>query len=186
MNALAHAHALLPGRTKSLTSVNPVFVTILASLSAGNGADDEKGLCPRCDRLGKWSVRQLERKILFASEETQQWPTHVRGVIADRPAQHWISELERVEHRTLRDLTFDAQSDFFPDLCQASQVVREDDPNHGRVWTSTDITRGRSRTIGSQLSPALADAYTCPPVVPKYTPHGSSLSIDMASRRTLT
>ena len=38
---------------------------------------------------------------------------------------------------------------------------------HGSVWTSTESTAGRSRTIGVQLSPASADAYTCPPVVPK-------------------
>ena len=35
------------------------------------------------------------------------------------------------------------------------------------VWTSTDKTGGRSRTIGVQLSPASADPYTCPPDVPK-------------------
>ncbi len=38
---------------------------------------------------------------------------------------------------------------------------------HGRVCTSTESTAGRSRTMGAQLSPALAEAYTCPPVVPK-------------------
>ena len=32
------------------------------------------------------------------------------------------------------------------------------DADHGRVWTSTDITGGRSRTIGAQVSPASADA----------------------------
>ena len=40
-------------------------------------------------------------------------------------------------------------------------------PGHGRVCASTDSTAGRSRTIGAQLSPASADAYTWPPVVPK-------------------
>jgi len=40
--------------------------------------------------------------------------------------------------------------------------------------------------MGAQLSPASADAYTCPPVVPKYTPHGSSASTVIASRNTLT
>src|SRR6266852_7164541 len=54
------------------------------------------------------------------------------------------------------------------------------------VCTSTDSTAGRSRTIGAQLSPASADAYTCPPVVPKYTPHLSSESTAIASRNTFT
>ena len=38
---------------------------------------------------------------------------------------------------------------------------------HARVCTSTESTAGRSRTIGFQLSPASAEAYTCPPLVPK-------------------
>jgi hypothetical protein len=54
------------------------------------------------------------------------------------------------------------------------------------VWTSTDSTAGRSRTIGAQLSPPSDDPYTCPPVVPKYSPHGSSESTDIASRKTFT
>jgi len=40
--------------------------------------------------------------------------------------------------------------------------------------------------MGAQLSPASADAYTWPPVVPKYTPHGSSVSTHIASRNTFT
>ena len=32
------------------------------------------------------------------------------------------------------------------------------DPDHERVWTSTDSTAGRSRTIGAHVSPAFADA----------------------------
>src|SRR5437016_6288178 len=57
---------------------------------------------------------------------------------------------------------------------------------HASVCTSTESTPGRSRTIGDQLSPALAEAYTCPPLVPKYMPHLSSESTAMASRNTLT
>ena len=40
--------------------------------------------------------------------------------------------------------------------------------------------------IGWVLSPALAEAYTCPPVVPKYTPQASSESTAIASRNTFT
>src|SRR5438128_2289262 len=39
--------------------------------------------------------------------------------------------------------------------------------HHPSVCTSTESTAGRSRTIGFQLSPASAEAYTWPPVVPK-------------------
>src|SRR5579863_7948791 len=72
------------------------------------------------------------------------------------------------------------------DLCQRSQMGQKLDSNHSRVWTSTDRTAGRSRTMSAQLSPPSADAYTWPPVVPKYTPHESSESTAMASRNTLT
>ena len=57
---------------------------------------------------------------------------------------------------------------------------------YGSVWTSTEYTAGRSRTMGVQLSPPSDDPYTCPPVVPKYKPQGSSESTVIASRSTLT
>ena len=41
------------------------------------------------------------------------------------------------------------------------------DPAEGEAWTSTDSTPGRSRAMGSQVSPESGDAYTWPPVVPK-------------------
>src|SRR6266851_3375517 len=72
------------------------------------------------------------------------------------------------------------------DVRQIPQMRRECDPDHFRVWTSTDSTAGRSRTMGVQLSPLSADTYTCPPVVPKYTPHLSSESMAIASRSTFT
>src|SRR5216683_4598674 len=54
------------------------------------------------------------------------------------------------------------------------------------VCASTEYTAGRSRTMAVQLLPASAEAYTCPPVVPKYMPQGSSVSTDDASRKMLT
>src|SRR5204862_7682006 len=47
---------------------------------------------------------------------------------------------------------------------------------HGSVWTSTESTGGSSRTIGGQLSPASAEAYTCPQAVPTYTTHFATSS----------
>src|SRR5438132_13272153 len=72
------------------------------------------------------------------------------------------------------------------DLRQRPEVRREHHADHRSVCTSTDRTAGRSRTMGVQLSPASGDIYTCPPVVPKYTPHLSSASMAIASRNTLT
>ena len=107
-------------------------------------------------------------------------------VVADRPAQHRIAGLERVEDRALRDRTLDVELHLAVDARQRPQMRRKHDSDHGSVWTSTESTAGRSRTMGAQVSPASADAYTCPPVVPKYTPHESSESTAIASRSTLT
>ncbi len=69
---------------------------------------------------------------------------------------------------------------------EVPQMGRENDADHDSVCTSTDSTDGRSRTMGAQLSPESDEAYTCPPVVPTYTPHESSESTAIASRSTLT
>src|SRR5438270_12587338 len=107
------------------------------------------------------------REVLFAGKKPQEWPALLRDVVADRSSQHRISRLESVEDRALGGLA--RQFDFHlpADLGQRSQVGRKYDANHDSVWTSTESTAGRSRAMGSQLSPASADAYTCPPVVPK-------------------
>ena len=110
----------------------------------------------------------------------------LRDVVADRPAQHRIAGLERVEDRALRDRALDLELHLAVDVRQRPQMRRKHHSDHGSVWTSTESTAGRSRTMGAQVSPASADAYTCPPVVPKYTPHESSESTAIASRSTLT
>ena len=107
------------------------------------------------------------RKILRASEESQERAALLRDVIANRASQHRIPRLQRVEDRALRDGALDLQLYVAANMRKRSQVRREYDSNHGSVWTSTESTAGRSRTMGAQLSPASAEAYTCPPVVPK-------------------
>src|SRR5256885_16179302 len=82
---------------------------------------------------------------------------------------HRIAGLERVEDRARRGDTLDVELHLSVDVRERPQMRREHDPDdHGNVWTSTDTTDGRSRTMGVQLFPASADTYTCPPVVPKY------------------
>ncbi|GAA2095770.1 hypothetical protein GCM10009780_42610 [Actinomadura alba] len=88
-------------------------------------------------------------------------------MVADRPAQHRVTRLERVEHQALCRRTLDRQAHLSVDPRERPQMRGEYDPDHDNVWTSTDSTAGRSRTMGSQPSPASADTYTCPPVVPK-------------------
>ena len=102
------------------------------------------------------------------------------------PRSIGIAGLERVEDRALRRPALDVNLHLVADVRQRPQMWRQYHSNHGNVCTSTESTAGRSRTIGAQVSPASADAYTCPPVVPKYTPQESSESTAMASRSTLT
>src|SRR6185295_6937496 len=105
--------------------------------------------------------------ILLAGEESHECSTLECAVISDRSPQHGIAGFEGVEHRTLGDLSLDVQRHLAINPRQRPQMCRKHDSYHGSVWTSTDKTGGRSRTIAVQLSPAFAEPYTCPPDVPK-------------------
>src|SRR5437667_11033272 len=135
-------------------------------------------------------IRRPPRSTLFPYTtlfRSQERPALRRDMVADRPAQHRIACLERVEYRRARQrMAADIERGLAADLRQRLKVRRQHDADHGSVCASTDSTAGRSRTMGAQLSPPSADPYTWPPVVPKYTPHGCNESIDIASRRTFT
>ncbi len=167
-------------------ATNPLTAELTWSLAAGYGSHDEERLGPGRDCVGQRGIRRFVGQIPLAGEEPHERSALLRDVVADRPAQHRIPGLERVEDRALRDLTLDVERYLAMDVCQRPQMSWEHNTDHGSVWTSTDNTAGRSRTIGAQLFPASADAYNCPPVVPKYTPHESSESTAIASRNTLT
>ena len=155
-------------------------------LAAGDGADDQKWLC--AERHGLWQrvVRRFVRPIFAARKKAQKGPSLQRVVVADRAPQHGIASLECVQDGALRDRTLNLNAHFHADVRQSPQMRRQYNSNHGSVCTSTESTAGRSRTMGAQLFPASRDAYTCPPVVPKYTPQVSSASTAMASRNTFT
>src|SRR5271157_350630 len=155
-------------------------------LSPRNRPDDQQRLGTRNDRFRQRGIRRFMRQVLLASKEAQERTPLARDVIANRAAQHGIAGLERVEDRTQRGRALDVKLYLAADLRQRPQMRRKLNSDHGSVCTSTESTPGRSRTIGVQLSPASADTYTCPPVVPKYTPQQSSESTAMASRSTFT
>ncbi len=75
-----------------------------------------------------------------------------------RAAQHRITCFECIEHRALCNRTIELERNLAVTIRERLQVVRQYDPNHDSVWASTDNTAGRSRTIGSQLSPLSFDA----------------------------
>jgi len=98
------------------------------------------------------------RQIFLAGEEAQEGPPLLRDMISNRPAQHRVTSLKRVEHRALRDRAVDLKLNLVTDVRQRTQMLRQYDADHGSVCTSTDSTAGKSRTIGAQLSPASAEA----------------------------
>jgi hypothetical protein len=155
-------------------------------LTAGHGPDDQKRLGLTHHIVRQRSIRRFVRQILGAGEESQEWPALLRDMITDRSPQHRVGGLECVQDRALRNRSLNLHPHLAVDLGQRSKMCRQRNSNHDKVCTSTDKTAGRSRTIGAQLSPSSDDAYTWPPVVPKYTPHVSSESTAIASRSTFT
>src|SRR5208282_3027553 len=107
------------------------------------------------------------RQILLAGKKTQKRPPLLRLMIANCSSQHRIPLLEGIQHGPLRHRTSNLEGHLAADAGERSQVLRQLHSNHASVCTSTDNTPGRSRTIVFHESPASADAYTCPPLVPK-------------------
>src|ERR1051325_335658 len=130
-------------------------------------SDHEKRLRPRRHGIGKRGVRRGVRQVSLAREEPQERPAPLGDVVADRAAQHGIPRLERVQHRAPGDPAGDVEGHLAFHLRPRAQVRREHHADHASVWTSTDSTAGRSRTMGAQLSPPSADPYPCPPLVPQ-------------------
>ena len=112
-------------------------------------------------------IRLFVGQVQFAGEEPDERAPRPAVVVADRAAQHRVARLQRVQHRSLGDRPVDLEFHLAVDVRERPQVCGEHHPDHDSVWTSTDSTAGRSRTIGAQVSPASAEAYTWPPVVPK-------------------
>jgi len=93
-------------------------------------------------------------------------------MVADGAAQGRVALLESIEDRSLRDLTHDLEMKETVHASQRLKMGRKLDVDqgsgrmsegdfwipHNSVWTSTESTGGRSRTIGSQLSPASGEA----------------------------
>src|SRR5437773_12138366 len=114
-------------------------------LAASDGPYDEKRFCTRCDRLGQRRIGRLKGIIFLASEEPQKGTALVGDMIADRAAQHGILRLEGIEHRPLRDRTFDGDLHFGAVARQRAQVSRKHDADHGSVWT-----RSEERRVGKE------------------------------------
>src|SRR5438552_3851614 len=100
-------------------------------LPAGDRPDDEKGLRPRRDRVGKRGIRRVVGQVPLARKESQKRPSLRRDVVADRPSEHGIAGLERVEHRAPSDPPGNVELHLAFDLGQRPQVRRERHADHG-------------------------------------------------------
>src|SRR3984957_6646789 len=119
-------------------------------LATGHGPDDHVRLISVPARPGRRGVGLFVGQVKLAGEEPDERPPRAAVVGADGPPEGRIAGLKLIEDGPLRDRAVDAG--------QSAQVRGQDHPNHGSVWTSTDSTAGRSRTIGAQLSPESAEA----------------------------
>ncbi len=65
------------------------------------------------------------RQIFLASKKSQERPPLQRPMLANRPAQHRIARLERIEHCSLRGLPLDFEFHLSPNARQRSQMMRK-------------------------------------------------------------
>ena len=70
------------------------------------------------------------REILFTGKEAQECPPLQGDVVADCPAQHGISCLERIEHGPLGNRRGDLKLYFTANMRQRAEMVGKNDSNH--------------------------------------------------------
>lgn len=143
-----------------------------SGLAAGYRSDDEKGLRGGGDGEWKGGIGGLVGDVFVAGEEAQEGTTVEGGVVADGAAEHGIPGLQGIKDGALgrpggdieQELALDAGEgaemggEVDADLHDALRIVAGWGRVHGSVWTSTERTAGRSRTMGDQVSPASGEA----------------------------
>src|SRR5690348_306409 len=126
--------------------------------AAGDGADDIKRLGAFDDGLGQRRVGRIVGDVLLAGEKSQERAALLRGVVANRSAEHGIARFERVEGRAKRDRAVDFELYFPVALRQRAQMCGQNDADHLSVWTSTERTPGRCSAMADQELPESAEA----------------------------
>jgi len=144
-----------------------VVVLHINFLPPRNRSDDEKRFFSRGNFFRQRSIGLVEGEIFSACKKSQKRTALLGHMVADGSGKHRKLRLQGIEHGPLRDRPRDIELNFRIDARQISQMIWERDADHASVWTSTENTAGRSRTIGIQLSPESGEQYTWPPVVPK-------------------
>src|SRR5690606_18236752 len=97
-------------------------------------------------------------QVAAAGKEADERPALPGGVVADGAAQHRKAGLEGIQDGALRHRRSHVELDLSLDPRERAEMGRKHHPDHCSVWTSTDRTGGRSRTMADQLSPPLVEA----------------------------
>ena len=108
-----------------------LFGSAQERLPAGNCPYDAERFLSRRHRVGQRFVGRLVSPVLSADEEPQKRPALPGIMIADRPAQHWIPGLERIQDRALGDLAVNLQLNVSTDARESAQMIRKHYLNHG-------------------------------------------------------
>lgn len=114
------------------------------ALSAGDGTEDPERLVSPAHLVGKRGIEGFVRQVTLGDEEAHHGTARLGLMIADRAAQHRVRGFKGIDNRSLRHLAVDIDLDFLAHPGQGLQVWGQNDANHDRVCTSTDITAGRS------------------------------------------
>jgi len=125
------------GQPKAAVPTESSDQLFLNRLSARNCANNQERLFAGDDGFGQGRIRRLMGQIFLTGEEAQESATLLGDVIADRPLQHGIRSLDRVENGSLRHRTFHLNLDLVPDVGQRSKMLREFNANVYRHFNST-------------------------------------------------
>ena len=110
----------------------------------------ERLVAARPRRAGRTASGDSWERSSSQAKKRMNGRRRLRGRVADGAAQHRVGRLEGVEDAALGGSPSTSSAHLAAGPRQGPEVVREDDADHGSVWTSTESTRGRSRTIGAQ------------------------------------
>src|SRR5207245_4787847 len=96
-------------------------------LPAGHGPDDQKRLSAGRDCFRQQVVGGFVREILLAGKEPHERAALVRDLVTDRPAQHRVARLERVEDRALGGFALDVEVHLALDELESASTRRDYD-----------------------------------------------------------
>src|SRR5208283_2492473 len=105
------------------------------NLTSRHRANDQERFLTFGDRVGQLSLRRFVGPILFAGKKSHERAALQRAVLANRPAQRWITRLQRVEHGAQRHRSFNFKLHLAVHARQVAQMKWKYDANHDSSGT---------------------------------------------------